>query len=144
LDKTDQAVACFQEGFSCSQAIVSTFAADFGLDQDTALKIACAFGGGMAQMADTCGAVTGAFMVIGLKHGRTRVGDVTAKQETYRLVKEFIARFKARHKTIICRELLGYDMSIEQEKKLIDDQQLTKTICPQLVRDAAAILEQLL
>lgn len=144
MNKMDQAVACFREGFSCSQAIVSTFAADFSLDRDTALKIACSFGGGMAQMADTCGAVTGAFMVIGLKHGRTRLDDLNAKQETYRLVKEFVAQFKARHKTIVCRELLGYDMSIEQEKKLIDEQQLTKTICPQLVREAAEILEQIL
>jgi hypothetical protein len=64
MTKIEQAVAYFKEGFSCSQAIVAAYAPSLGLDRDTALKIASGFGGGMGRLAETCGAVTGSFMVL--------------------------------------------------------------------------------
>ena len=70
------AVDRFHEGFSCSQAIFSAFAEKFGLELDTALKISQPFGGGIAQRGETCGAVAGAFLTIGLKFGRTRASAV--------------------------------------------------------------------
>ena len=77
MSRVEQAVSCFQGGFNCSQAVLSTYAQDFGLDREAALKLAAGFGGGMGRMAGTCGAVTGAFMVLGLKHGPTEAGDQT-------------------------------------------------------------------
>ena len=65
--KSEQAVRKFRKGFNCSQAVLSVYAEEFGLCRETALKIACGYGGGMGRMALTCGAVTGAFMVIGLR-----------------------------------------------------------------------------
>ena len=62
----DQAIACFDDGFSCSQAVFSVFAPQLGLDRVAALKVAGAFGGGMGRMGETCGAVPGALMVSGL------------------------------------------------------------------------------
>ena len=66
--------------FNCAQTVFSLFAPDLGIDEKTALKIASGFGGGMA-CAETCGAVTGAYMVIGLKHGHA-VSDPIKKAET--------------------------------------------------------------
>ncbi len=64
MNKVDCAVACFSEGFSCSQAVFATYAKDMGMDYEMALKVSQAFGGGMGGMKGECGAVTGAYMVI--------------------------------------------------------------------------------
>ena len=144
MDRAKKAVTCFKEGFSCSQAILSTYSPELGIDRKTALKVSGSFGGGMAQMAETCGAVTGAFMVIGLKHGKTEAKDDKAKEKTYGLVKEFCAKFKARNKSIVCRELLGCDISTPEGRKYFKDKKLIVKVCPKFVRDAAEIIEEIL
>lgn len=144
MTRTERAVLCFKEGFSCSQAIFSTYGEIFGLDREMALRIAGGFGGGMGRMGGTCGAVTGAFMVIGLKYGMTNEADKEAKEKTYALVKEFAEQFQARNGSIICNELLGYDISTPEGLKAIHENNLFKTLCPKLVQDSAEILEELL
>ena len=116
---TETAVSCFQQGFSCSQAILSTFGEQFGLNRDTALKLAAGFGGGMGRMAGTCGAVTGAFMILGLKYGAVSSDDMQAKELTYEKVREFAARFKERGGSLVCRELLGYDINSPVEYQIV-------------------------
>jgi len=69
MSRVEEAVSCFADGFSCSQSIVSTYGTEFGVDREKALKISTGFGGGMGRLGGTCGAVTGAIMVIGLKYG---------------------------------------------------------------------------
>jgi len=144
VKKADKASLCFKEGFNCSQAVFSTYAVGMGLDRNTALKVSQAFGGGMAQMGETCGAVTGAFMVIGLKYGRTRADDNEAKEKTYELVKEFTQKFRARNGTIICRELLRCDLSTPEGQRIAKDKELFSTVCPGFVKDAVDILEEVL
>lgn len=144
MNRVNEAVSLFQEGFNCSQAVFTTFAVEMGMDRDVALKVAQAFGGGMGQMGETCGAVTGAFMVIGLKYGRTSVDDDEAKAKTYALVKEFVEKFKARNGTIICRELLGCDIGTPDGHRIAKEKDLFSTVCPGCVRDAAEILEVIL
>lgn len=144
MDKIQNAIDCFKEGFSCSQAVFSAFCEPLGLDRKSALKISQSFGGGMAHMGETCGAVTGAFMVIGLKHGRTRADDELAKEKTYELVREFVRRFRSKHGSIVCKELLGYDVSQEDEMNEAQEKGLFDEFCPQLVQSAAEILENLI
>ena len=144
MNKVRCAVECFKSGFNCTQAILSTHAEDFGLDRETALKVAAGFGGGMGRMAGACGAVTGAFMVLGLKHGATTADDKEAKERTYASVREFTKRFEARHRSIVCRELLGCDISTAEGQQTAKDQNLFTTVCPKLVEDAAVILEEML
>jgi len=144
MDRVERAVSCFKEGFTCSQALLSTYGPQLGLNHELALKVSVAFGGGMARMGETCGAVTGAFMVIGLKYGKTKFEDEQAKEKTYSLVKEFVDRFKSRNGSIVCRELLGYDISTPEGMKLIKEKKLTTTLCPKFVQDAAEIIEQIL
>jgi C_GCAxxG_C_C family probable redox protein len=116
----------------------------FGLDQELAFRVAGAFGGGMARMGETCGAITGAFMVIGLNYGMTQAKDEAARDKTYQLAQEFVARFNERHGSMVCPELLGYDLSKPEERKAASEKGLFTTLCPELVRDAAEIAEQLL
>ncbi len=144
MNRVERAVSCFKEGFTCSQAMLSTYGPQLGLNHELALKVSGAFGGGMARMGETCGAVTGAFMVIGLKHGNARVEDKQAKERAYSLIREFVDRFKSRNGSIVCRELLGYDISTPKGLKLIREKKLTTTLCPKFVQDAAEIVEQIL
>lgn len=144
MSKPDCALSFFRQGFSCSQAVAAAFAADYGLDKETALRLSQGFGGGIARRADWCGALTGAIIVIGLKHGRVRPDDAAARDRTYALVQELIARFTARHGEFKCRGLLGCDLSTPEGQKRADELKLHQTKCEDFVRDAAAILEELL
>lgn len=98
----------------------------------------------MAQQGKTCGAVTGAFMVIGLKHGRIRAEDTAARDKTYTLMREFISRFTADHRALDCRDLLGFRLDDPEEHKLAEEAGLFQDLCPKLVEDASNILEDLL
>jgi C_GCAxxG_C_C family probable redox protein len=115
-----------------------------GLNREQALKVAGAFGGGMARMGETCGVVTGSMMTIGLKYGKTKASDDEAKERTYHLVIEFVNKFKARHGSIVCRELLDCNMSTPEGLQEFKNRQLIETHCVGLVKDAAEILEEIL
>ena len=132
--KAKDAVACFNGGFNCSQAILSTYCGELGLDREAALKLACGFGAGMGRLQETCGAVTGAYLVIGLKCGND-------KEKTYSLVREFARRFEAKNKTANCRALLGVDL-ISGDKQVATER--VKRVCPKMVQDAAELLESIL
>jgi C_GCAxxG_C_C family probable redox protein len=88
---------CSVKKYTCSQAVFATYALEFGVDKETALKLACSFGGGMGCMGMTCGAVTGAYMVISLKHGRIAPEDNASREKSDELVKLFTQKFKERH-----------------------------------------------
>ena len=143
-DRADQAAAYFEQGFYCSQAVFAAHAPELGLDLDIALKIASAFGAGIARTGETCGAVTGALMVIGLKYGRTTAEDTTAKTRTDQLAGQFLAEFQSRHGALDCRELLGHDIRTPAGLEQARAEGLFTTLCPKLVREAAEILEHLL
>lgn len=144
MGKADCAVSSFKEGSNCSQSVLSTYSKLFGLNHEISLKIAQAFGEGMARMGQTCGAVTGAFMVIGLKHGKVKVEDEEAKEKTYEIVREFVKRFKSLHGSIMCKDLLGYDLDIPEELEEVEEKQICETRCPEFVKNAVEILGKLL
>jgi len=141
MSKIETAVARFEEGCSCAQAIFSTYAEDLGMDRQTAMKVSAGFGGGMGRMAGTCGAVTGAFMVLGLKHGDE---EIEAREKAYQMVREFASRFEARHGSLLCKDLLGCDISRPEGRQAMQEHGLRSGICTGLVRDAAEILETML
>ncbi len=141
--KSKEAVKRFKKGFNCSQAVVGTFSEQFGLDCDKACQVATGFGGGM-RMGGTCGAVTGAFMVLGLKYGNSAAKDKEGKAKTYKQIEEYTKRFKTRNSSVACRELLGCDISTLEGMKKAKDNGLFSSICPRMVQDAAEILEEML
>jgi C_GCAxxG_C_C family probable redox protein len=141
--RPDKADRFFSEGFACSQAVLLAFSDELGLQESAATRIAEAFGGGMA-LGETCGAVTGALMALGLKYGREEPGDIEAKQATRRLARELMDTFKARHGTLICRELLGVDVSTPEGNQQAKEMGLFENRCPAFVRSAAEIVECLL
>jgi C_GCAxxG_C_C family probable redox protein len=136
--------AAHQEHFNCSQSVLLAYAPELGLERDLALRVATGFGGGMGRLAATCGAVTGAFMVLGLKYGMVDAANQDAKEKTYALVQEFARQFKARCGALDCRDLLGCDLSAPGGLQIAREKQLFDTRCPLLIQAATEILDQLL
>jgi len=144
MTKKERAISLFRDGFSCSQAVLAVYAEDFGLPHDLALRISQPFGGGIARTADWCGAVTAAFMVIGLKHGRVKAEDIGARNKTYALVKDFVRQFTAHHGHGRCKDLLGCDIGTPEGQKTAQDLKLHETRCEGLIIDAIDILDSIL
>ena len=144
LRRVDEARRRFDKGFVCAQAVLSTYAEQFGLGKALALKIACGFGAGIGRMGKTCGAVTGAVMVIGLRYGQVSLADADSREDTYRSVKEFTDRFRALHGSIECQELIHYDLSNSDELKLARESGVFQSKCSGFVYDAARIVEDVL
>lgn len=120
----------------------SVFAERFGLRTDLANKLAAGFGGGMGRLQEVCGAVTGMFMVAGLKHGKTRPDDSVAHELTYATVRELSDKFKAVHKTILCRELLGCDLRSPEGAQAFKEKGMSKNICAECVKTACRLVEE--
>ena len=144
MNPVEQAVSCFKGGLNCSQAILATYGQQLGLDRELALKLAAGFGGGMGRLGHTCGAVTGAFMVLGLRYGPVEAGDQQAKETAYERVREFAKRFEARNGTAVCRDLIHCDIETPEGLAMAREQKLFVTVCPKFVQDAAEILEEML
>jgi len=139
--KSQHATELFRSGFTCSQAILATFCDSYGLDKNSALKIACGLGGGM-RCSEVCGSASGAVLVIGLKHGHTDAKDRSAKKICDAKVEEFVRAFTERNGGITCRDILGCDISTPEGKQKAIDEKLFTTVCVDMVASAAAILEE--
>jgi C_GCAxxG_C_C family probable redox protein len=144
MNRVDKAAGLHGQGANCAQAVLCAFAGELGLDAETAMRAATGFGGGMGRLAGTCGAVTGAIMAIGLARGMRAPGDQQAKESAYGLVREFARRFAAQHETLSCRELLGVDIGTPEGRAQAKEANLFATRCDSYIRDAVAILEQML
>ena len=107
--------------------------------------MACAFGAGMGRQQHTCGAVTGALMVLGLHFGKGKMDDNAKKIHTYEKTVEFMKAFTEKHGSINCLELLeGLHMSIPEESKEIDARELYRVKCTRYVSDAVQIAAKLI
>jgi C_GCAxxG_C_C family probable redox protein len=142
--KKEKAAAKFLGGYNCAQSILSSFCAEFNIDENTALKISCGFGGGMARQGEVCGAVAGGIMVLGLKHGRGKNDDNSAKEITYAKIQELMERFSKKHGTYICRNLLnGCDLTDKEGQKYFKENDLNNKICKVCVESVVEILESI-
>lgn len=142
MSKVQDTVSAFESGYNCSQAIVRTYGPDYGLSAFDSVRVSCGFGGGMRR-GDTCGAVTGALMVLGLRFGPQDASDTSAKAGVNSKVTEFQSRFESRCDSVACRDLLGCDISTPQGMEHAVSNNLFKTVCPRMVEVAAEILEQM-
>jgi C_GCAxxG_C_C family probable redox protein len=143
MNKSEHAAERFGSGLNCSQAVLGEFAEgfDLDLDLDVALRIACGFGGGMGRMGGTCGAVTGAIMVIGLIACGPDPCDPSSKARVAGLVRSFVEQFEAKHGATLCRDLLGCDISSPEGHAEAESLGLFKARCPQYVKDAVEMLQ---
>lgn len=145
-ERTQRAVELFKSGFNCSQSVFAAFAGEFGMDEETALKVSAGLGGGVGRAREVCGAVSGAAMLVGFKYGATDGDDTEAKQRCYQVVQQIIAEFKENNPSIVCRELLELNEKVNTDPKpeARTEQYYKKRPCVQLVEDAARAVEKIL
>ena len=129
-----------KEGLNCSQTLLLYFAERYGLDRRQAKAIAEAFGGGMAQ-GDICGAVTGAYMVLGLEYGS---GEEDSRALTKEKVKIFNQQFIERMGSLKCEDLLGANISTKEGKEPVKSDNRMREICPKAILAAIEILEEMM
>jgi len=134
----------FSEGYRCSEAILAEYGPKFGLAPGLAMKIGCAFGGGVGSTGDLCGAVSASIVVLGLKFGRTEKDDAARRLATDSKVQEFLKKFRQKHKHTTCNDLVGFDRSTPEGHDKAAAAGVFKKLCPCYVEDAAEILEELL
>lgn len=143
LSKADRAVERFLSGYNCSQAVFSVFAEEYGLSPGDAMAISRGFGGGIGQRGSVCGAVTGAVMALGIATGRG-IDNAEAKRVVYGNVQEFLRRFEERCKTVVCRDLIGVDISTPEGNAMAKERGLFSSVCPAFVREAAEIVGEII
>ena len=143
MNHAQKARELFLSGCSCSQAVFAAFADDFGMDQDTTLRLASSFGGGMGGMRETCGAVSGMLMVAGLKWGYSEVSNLAIKTAHYARVRKLIDSFKAEHTTIVCRELLSALGELKKDPSARTAEYYKVRPCVMFVETAARLLDEM-
>ena len=135
------AVKHYRDGYNCAQSLLLAYADESGLELDRLVVAAESFGVGMGRLGETCGAVIGALMVIGLQHGGGEVRGDRATETTYAQVREFNRRFVDLNRSVVCRELLGYDIGTAAGMAAATES-AAFTHCPKYVRDAARIIAE--
>jgi C_GCAxxG_C_C family probable redox protein len=133
----------FFDSYNCAQSVLCTYAAECGLKKDKALQAAIGFGGGMGRLQETCGAVTGAIIVLGLSSG-FKEGDGRDKiSESYAKVRRLVNDFSAREGAFRCRDLLGCDLSTEEGQKAYKENNL-RDRCRNYIRLSCELLDEYL
>ena len=143
MSRATQAAALLNSSsLNCAQCTLSVFCEELGMDKNDTLKVALAFGAGMGRTDGRCGAVTGAYMVLGL---RPYPGLTPAehKEKVYSLVQEFNKKFKALNKSLNCSDLLGCDISTPEGLAAARSSKAFSNQCPKAIADAVAILEEM-
>ncbi len=138
MSKHDKALEYFRQGYNCSQAVFLPFAGE----NPTNTRIASGFGGGMARMQKTCGAVTGGILVLGLWHGAPGCPTEESKQKLYSMIRDFNDQFIKVLGSDQCIDLLGVDMNSEEGKKIIKERALHTSICEKCIMAAVTLLEK--
>jgi len=138
----DECQQLLLQGLDCGQVVATAFAEEMNMDIEEAQQLASAFGGGM-YCGETCGAVCGAMLALGCHYGFHMPFVKADKAPVKDKTREFIQRFKDKHGSIVCREILGYDCSTHDGMAAIIEKGLMQSICPHCAYDAIELVEEL-
>lgn len=134
----------FLSGYNCAQSVFLTYASRYGFDKETALKLSSSFGGGMGRMREVCGAVSAMFMIAGLEKGYIENNNDEIKAQHYKRIQDLANKFKEKHGTIICRELLGLDIDDKPIPSKRTSKYYSERPCEQFIADACNIINEYL
>jgi C_GCAxxG_C_C family probable redox protein len=143
MNRSQHAGELFLSGYNCAQSVLLSFADDLKFSKELAQKLAVGFGGGMGKQQETCGAVTGAIMVLGLLRGEEVNNNEELKAAAYSSVKELSRDFISAYKTTQCRELIGCDLNTPEGSEKFKEEKIMENVCAGCVRKAVEIVEDL-
>lgn len=142
-DHAEKACELFAGGLNCAQSVFVAFCDVTGTDRETAMRLSSSFGGGMGRLREVCGTCSSMFMVAGLLYGLGEGYSFEEKAEHYARIQELAARFKEKHETIVCRELLkGLKVTDHPTPERRTEQYYKVRPCIKFVRTAAEILDE--
>lgn len=141
-ERVQKAVQLFLEGYSCSQSICAAFCEQVDLDREIILRLAAGFSGGIGRQGRTCGALSGAVIILGLFAGSHDHSDKDARDKTHALVRELFSEFADYYGSVDCRDILGLDISTKDGYARAKEQKLFETVCPRFVQSTAILLEE--
>ncbi len=142
--KEIKALEYFRSGLNCAQSVLKACTDDLNADEKLLIDLSCGFGGGMGRLQETCGAVTGAFMAIGLHTGRKISDNKELKEVTYTMVRKFNHEFKILNGSSDCRVLLNCDLKTEEGRQYAHDHHLFEKVCEKCITDAVKIIEEMI
>lgn len=134
----------FNSGYNCAQSVLGAFAEDLGIEENIANSITSGFGAGMGRMQKTCGAVTGAFMVLSYWSSLKNRGNPEAKEEAILKIREFNARFLAKHNSTDCLTLLNCDLNTGPGQEEYEIKNLRESVCEKCISDSILLTSELL
>ena len=146
MSRAERAKEKFLQGYNCSQAVAIAFCDVMGVGEDVVLKMMLPFGGGIGRLRMTCGAISGLAAVVGMIFAQAE-NTPENKKDTYAIVQELCAKFKAETGSLICAELLsGVHIPVEVggEAEVRSKEYYEKRPCADMVALAAQILEEYL
>jgi len=143
-DKYEIAIEAFKSGSNCAQSVLKAFAKELNIEEIQAMQMASGFGAGMGRLQKTCGAVTGAFMVIGLSNSLAIQLDEVRRDKTTQMIQQFEKRFIGAHSNTDCQHLINCDLNTEEGQNKFQEQQLGEFVCQNCIFSSVRILEEVI
>jgi C_GCAxxG_C_C family probable redox protein len=140
----EKAIRSFRSGLNCAQAVVTAYTDELDYDYNLAQSVACGFGGGMGRLQETCGAVTGSFMVLGIYNCKKFKDNKDRKEATYTMVQKFSEKFKLINGATDCKALLKCDLKTDEGNRYAKDNNLFETVCEKCISDSLRIIDNLI
>jgi C_GCAxxG_C_C family probable redox protein len=137
----EKAVRFFRDGYNCSESVLLTMTEHWGCKDELIPRVATPFGGGMGRCGSVCGAVTGGVMAIGVRCGRNAPTEKPSR--AYELAETFFRRFEKQNGSVVCRELIGLELSDPEQRRRAQEDRVFEKKCTVLVRSAVEILAAL-
>jgi C_GCAxxG_C_C family probable redox protein len=145
MDRAEQAAEFMRSGYNCAQSILKAYAQEAGLTrEEDAILMASALGGGIGRTGYVCGALSGAALILGRRFGYKDPADTAGRDRVYTLVARLVDKFKTEHGTVMCSDLLGFDIRNAAKLKEARESGVFQQRCPVFVRSAGGLLEEIL
>lgn len=138
-----EALKRFANGNNCAQSVLLTYAEILHIDLETALNLTSGFGAGMGRLQETCGAVTGAYMVFGIVAGKQNPENADKKEMANLLIQKYYDKFVVKHKSTDCKILLNCNLRTEEGQQKFETENLIETVCQKCIRDSIELINEL-
>jgi C_GCAxxG_C_C family probable redox protein len=142
--RNEKAISSYRSGLNCAQTVITAYSDDLNFDKNLALNMSSGFGAGMGRLQETCGAVTGAYMILGIFNGNKYDDNKVKKEVTYSMIQKFNDNFKQIHGSSDCKSLLNCDLRTEEGNRYAKENNLFETVCEKCISDSISIIGSLI
>jgi C_GCAxxG_C_C family probable redox protein len=138
----ERAAEHFKRGYNCAQSVLLTMLEHWHVKNESVPKIATGFGGGIGRCGSVCGALTGGVMAISIKGG-TNEPLMKERLKAYETVQKFYEQFEMQNGSVLCKELIGLDLSVLEQRDKAAKANVFEEKCTVFVKNAVEILLEL-